>query len=134
MTTHVNIYDTDDFSEDSFSDEEEIVHDGGAKAHPPSPRKSAHHVEPFTILKAPENEYIPEKPCHQEKEEEERSSSSEISSEDDESEDSDIIDAFSKDPLFLIMGQYLSNDKGNIVDALFQINKSLKTIIHLMKK
>lgn len=55
-------------------------------------------------------------------------------SDDDTKSETSTIDALSKDPLFLVLSEYLSNDKGNIVDALFKINKSLKQIIKLMQK
>lgn len=55
-------------------------------------------------------------------------------SDDDAKSETSTIDALSKDPLFLVLSEYLSNDKGNIVDALFKINKSLKQIIKLMQK
>lgn len=124
----------------------------------PSPARKQH--ETITVIKAedilpppaistslpvhvPTFISTPCKPCamrtseaeddHSEEEEDDVSTEEDSNSEDDKSETS-TIDALSKDPLFLVLSEYLSNDKGNIVDALFKINKSLKQIIKLMKK
>lgn len=44
------------------------------------------------------------------------------------------IDCLSRDPLFLVLSQYLSNDSGNIVDVLCKINKNLKRLVKAFEK
>lgn len=144
----VDIYDSDSFSEDSFDGD----YDGGGgskKSFPPADHiKPPAKKEPLTVIKAEDiapptsstslpvhvitEVSTPYQPCP--------ARTSEIEDDDVSSEDEDAksetstIDALSKDPLFLVLSEYLSNDKGNIVDALFKINKSLKQIIKLMEK
>lgn len=144
----------DDFSEDSFDLREEDIEYGGSPGESPggSPKK-------LTIIKAgltprsssPTSNKDQSSRSHgsHSDDEDSRSHGSRSDNEDSRShgsrsddEDSrshgshsegsrsdDTIECLSKDPLFLVLGEYLSNDKGNIVDALFAINNSLKTII-----
>ncbi len=57
-----------------------------------------------------------------------------ISSEDslDSQSTSSTVDCLSRDPLFLVLSKYLANDQGNIVDALYKINKTLKKILKVV--
>lgn len=159
----VDIYDSDSFSEDSFDGDLEYDEFEGGKSpkhskfppteeiRPKSPKSPKHEL--ITVIKAEDIQLPPStslpvhviastpSPCQpcaartseieddvttEEEEEEE--------SDDDTKSETSTIDALSKDPLFLVLSEYLSNDKGNIVDALFKINKSLKQIIKLMQK
>lgn len=72
---------------------------------------------------------------------EEGSVSSEARSDSESDSDSDsdtgsdsTVDCLSRDPLFLVLSQYLANPRGNIVDILCKINKNLKRIADKLDK
>jgi hypothetical protein len=158
MAQEVDIYD-DSFSEDSFSQdeflEEEEKQDGGAgkpKATAPIPKRGeemivvkTHELAKTPMPEAPSKPkfvapapppppscFIPMEQPQEDVSTEDDSSSSSSSSSDDESEGS-TIDYLSRDPLFLVLSQFLSCDKGNITEALFKINSSLKKIAKLLE-
>lgn len=125
---------SDNFSVDSFVDDSasEPV-DGtaedaaaaeadGAEAFKQSGGKK--HQEPIVVIKKQEemsgSEYEPE-------------SEDDVSSESSNGSDS-TVDCLSRDPLFLVLSQYLSNSEGNIVDVLCKINKSLKRLVKALEK
>lgn len=121
MAQQVDIYD-DNFSEDSFSESVQEMTGGQNK-------KKQSHDDELIITK---EDTLSQK-SDEISDEEEDDVSSEGSDASDVSGGS-TIDQLSRDPLFLVLSQYLSNKDGNIVDALDKINKSLKKIIHIMKK
>ena len=49
-------------------------------------------------------------------------------SESSEASSTSTTSLLANDPLFIVLSQYLSNKDGNIVDALYKINKTLKKI------
>jgi len=123
--------DIDNFSEDSFvgedattssqptTGEQELTTGGG---------KHKHH----------EHLVVKRDGLHKHDEEDDESVSSEEEDSDDEDvgSESSTIDCLSRDPLFLVLSQFLTSEKKNIniVDALCKINKSLKHIIKLLDK
>ena len=50
------------------------------------------------------------------------------SSKSSEASSTSTTSLLANDPLFIVLSQYLSNKDGNIVDALYKINKTLKKI------
>lgn len=159
----VDIYDSDSFSEDSFDGDLEYEGGSRTppspkqkKEFPPPEHISPKHKETLTVVKAedieppmsstslpirvPTEVTTPCKPCAARTSETDDDDDDVSTEEDDDDSDdgakseTSTIDALSKDPLFLVLSEYLSNDQGNIVDALFKINKSLKKMIKLMKK
>lgn len=143
----VDIYanDSETFSTDSFQDDGESFTEAmpGEPASPSAPSAPSapaaptaptaqeggkHHkpTEPIVVIK--KQEVQPE-----EKYEES------VSSEDSDSQISDTetdstVDCLSRDPLFLVLSQYLANSKGNMVDMLCKINKNLKRIADSLEK
>lgn len=125
--------DIDNFSEDSFIGEDvtastqpimgEQELSGGGK------HKHKHHHEQFVVKR---------EGLHKEEDDDESVSSEEeeSDSDDDVASESSTIDCLSRDPLFLVLSQFLTSEKKNvnIVDALCKINKSLKRIIKLLDK
>jgi hypothetical protein len=127
-----------------------------SRDHSPSPSSSSsssskdahkhtHTTSELTVIKVDSDSdskpTISSNPVYQ-REQEEKKDDEDISTEnesenekeesDDESESS-TIDQLSRDPLFLVLSQYLSNKDGNIVDALYKINKTLKKILAKMQ-
>lgn len=156
----VDIYDSDSFSEDSFDGDLEEF-EGGRRTPPKREFPPSEHIRPktketITVIKAEDIEppmsssslpvhvatavTTPCPPCalktstSDDDEDDDVSSEDSNDDEDEAKSETSTIDALSKDPLFLVLSEYLSNDKGNIVDALFKINKSLKQIIKMMQK
>lgn len=133
----IDIYE-DSFSEDSFElrekpynkkEEIEVVKTGGSyPVHQEQPIQSVHQEQPIY----PEHQ---EAGGHSRRNEEEEEVSSEDSDSETESQSSSsTIECLSRDPLFLVLSNFMSTDKGNITHALFKINKSLKKIITLLEK
>ena len=122
---------SDSFSEDSFDIDEEEEEQFGGKL--PSASKIVPHKEGLVVMK----EMPPA--CPKKKEDDETVSTDSDDSDDDETasdtaSETSTIEALSRDPLFLVLSHYLSNDKGNIVDALYKINKTLKQLVKQLKK
>ena len=135
----VDIY-NDNISEASSIDFK-LEQDGGAK----KAMSKKHEKHEVVIIKTP----TPSEKSHSDVEQEissEEDQASEASVESVESEESvaseedsdsdslDTVECLSRDPLFLVLSQFLSNSDGNIVDALSNINKNLKKIVKLMSK
>jgi hypothetical protein len=136
----VDIYanDNETFSTDSFNESfddvpdvpdvpvvpeapiaQQALQDGGSKNHKTG--------QPIVVIKKDE--------VAQPIKEYEESVSSESGSDSDSDSGSDsTVDCLSRDPLFLVLSQYLANSKGNIVDVLCKINKNLKRIADSLEK
>ncbi len=123
--------DIDNFSEDSFAadvtNEQSTQPTTGEQDL--SGGRNKHKNEPIFVkrLGATKDESSDDESVSSEEEEDE---------DDDAGSESSTIDCLSRDPLFLVLSQFLTSEKKNvnIVDALFKINKSLKRIIKLLKK
>jgi hypothetical protein len=107
-------------------------------------QKTPHHVKlptsELTVIKVESDSKptISSNPIYQKEQDEkkddedistENESDNESKSDSDNESDSSTIDQLSRDPLFLVLSQYLSNKDGNIVDALYKINKTLKKLL-----
>ena len=135
----VDIYanDSETFSTDSYQDSiDESPADSVESVEPIPPAHqeggAKHHkaAEPIVVIKKDEPQPQPIK-------EYEESVSSESGSESDSESSSgsdSTVDCLSRDPLFLVLSQYLANSKGNIVDILCKINKNLKRIADSLDK
>lgn len=125
MAQEVDIY--DDFSEDSF--EEEKIETPVAEPAPAKIGGKPSHTEPLIVVRKEE-----EKTISEDEESISTESDNESVSSNSSSSDGSTIECLSRDPLFLVLSQFLSNDKGNIVDALCDMNRNLKKIAHALKK
>lgn len=139
MAQQVDIYD-DDFSDDSFEDEK--IETPSASPQQEGGRAQKHsHKEPLTVVRV--DEPAPSSHSGSDNDDESvstesdvdaRSESSSSSSSRSSSSNGSTVECLSRDPLFLVLSQFLSNDKGNIVDVLCDINRNLKKIARAMSK
>jgi hypothetical protein len=140
-----NNIDVDTFSEDSFIVEPVLNNEpvpenqplvsGGSKIKPTFTVKKAE----FSDSEESEEESVSteedEEKDEDENEKDSKGGKSDDSSSEDSESESSTIDCLSRDPLFLVLSQFLTSEKKNIniVDALCKINKSLKHIIKILK-
>lgn len=120
-----------DIYEDSFSEDSFELNDS-----PLSTGRNTKHEEIEVIKTDPMEGGIRTLPLVEEQEAGKKEEVSSDEEEDDsESEStSSTVECLSRDPLFLVLSNFMSNDKGNITDALFKINRSLRKIITLLEE
>lgn len=142
MDPNSSTFDVDTFSEDSFTVEPvpniQPLVSGGSKNKPTFTVKKSDSFDSSDDSSSDEESVSSEEVGSSDEKKEEskggKSDNESTESEDSESESS-TIDCLSRDPLFLVLSQFLTSEKKNIniVDALCKINKSLKHIIKILK-